>query len=234
MQVLRNTMYKMSLCTWILTFSLVFQHALTVCVHWESQRATATASLEPLCSPVWGKQFNAQWGQNGDSQYCRTLIIPLLICSYVTNITMFQDPRRRKEGMNLTGAKERRVQGDPDMLFYYCLGHCYVSVSLPFIEGGGSFMPQHVESTVDSTAVLSGPWIHETGFDDIHRRSHHCCAEARTKGCSKVARQVVCRGREAESNPSTAFHKCLPLCWTDYCHSPVIRSYFRMSSLIMS
>lgn len=39
--------------------------------------------------------------QKGASQYCCALVMPLLICSYVTNMTMFQDPSRRKEGMNL-------------------------------------------------------------------------------------------------------------------------------------
>lgn len=39
--------------------------------------------------------------QNGDSQYCCALVMPLLICSYVTNMTIFQEPSRRKDGMNL-------------------------------------------------------------------------------------------------------------------------------------
>lgn len=45
-------------------------------------------------------QKRALRGQKGDSQYCCALVMPLLICSYVTNITMFQDPSRRNEGMN--------------------------------------------------------------------------------------------------------------------------------------
>lgn len=158
------------------------------------------------------KQSDKQQGQNGDSQYCCALVIPLLICSYVTNITMFQDPSRRKEGMNLKGAKEQQVRGVPNMFLLLLLLSLYICMCLPFIESCGSLVSQHSESTVDSTAVLSRPWIHEPCFDYVHRRSHHCCAEAGTKGSSEVTRQVVCSWIETKSHPSTLFFVCLQMC----------------------
>lgn len=79
--------------------------------------------FRPLSVQLYLKKGSDKWqGQNGDSQYCCALVIPLLICSYVTNITMFQDPSRRKEGMNLKGAKERQVRSVPNMLFLLLFG----------------------------------------------------------------------------------------------------------------
>lgn len=70
---------------------------------------------------------------------------------------MFQDPSRRKDGMNLKEAKERQVRGVPNMIFYCRSVHYYIRVCLPFIEGSGSLMSQHSESTVASAAVLARP-----------------------------------------------------------------------------
>lgn len=74
---------------------------------------------------------------------------------------MFQDPSRRKEGMNLKENKERRVKKWTKqvvlLLFGSLLCKCYASVCLPFIEGCGSFESQHGDSTVDSAAVLASP-----------------------------------------------------------------------------
>lgn len=41
---------------------------------------------------------------------------------------MFQDPSRRKDGMNLKEAKERQVRGVPNMIFYCCSVHYYIRV----------------------------------------------------------------------------------------------------------
>lgn len=47
--------------------------------------------------------------------------MPLLICSYVTNITMFQDPSRRKEGMNLK-QMERKLKICPKQVILVLFG----------------------------------------------------------------------------------------------------------------
>lgn len=51
------------------------------------------------------KKQAAMLVQKGDSQYLCAMVTPRLICSYVTNITTFHDPSRRKEGMNLNETK---------------------------------------------------------------------------------------------------------------------------------
>jgi len=153
---------------------------------------------------------------------------------------MFHDPSRRKEGVNLKEKRKRKVRKCHKKVaaLLWC-GSLLICACLPFIEGGGSFLSQHGESTADGALVLAVWRIHEPRFDDIHRGSHYCCAEAGTKGSSEVARQVVYRRKEAESNASTVFG-CIRnfLQFLQYClcfnTAPVIRSYFRMSSLIMS
>lgn len=120
--------------------------------------------------------------------------MPLLICSYVTNMTIFQDPSRRKEGMNLE--KVRTHQSYCIRSFCFFLAHVVattkkVTCILPFIEGWGSFASQHGESTVDGAAVLARTWVHEPCLDHIHGRGHHRCAEACAEGGGEVAGQVV-------------------------------------------
>lgn len=66
-----------------------------------------------------------------------------------------------------------------------------MGVVLPFVEGRGTFLSQHGESTVNGAAVLGRRGIHEARFDNVHRRRHDRRAEACTKGSSEVARQVI-------------------------------------------
>lgn len=95
-------------------------------------------------------------------------------------------------------------------------------------------MLQHGESTAHSAAVLARARVHEACFDHIHRRSHHCGAEAGPEGGGEVTRQVVCGAAEPVSHPLFGVGSGVTNLTDDELSSPVIRSYFRMSSLIMS
>lgn len=126
--------------------------------------------------------------QKGDSQYCCALHIPLLICSYVTNMTMFQEPSRRKEGTNLRGRGTGRMRGTSEARRASSLP---IGARLPFVEGCGPFLPQHGEAAADGAAVPARRGIHEPRFDHVHGRRHHGRAEARSEGGGEVARKVV-------------------------------------------
>lgn len=75
----------------------------------------------------------------------------------------------------------------------------HTGVYSPFIEGGGSFILHHVESTVDGAAVVVGTGIHEACFNDVHRRRHNRGTEACAEGSGEMARQVVWKGPKAIS-----------------------------------
>lgn len=50
--------------------------------------------------------------------------MPLLICSYVTNITMFQDPSRRKDGMNLKETEQFKFKS-PKLVILVLFVSCF-------------------------------------------------------------------------------------------------------------
>lgn len=70
---------------------------------------------------------------------------------------MFQEPSRKKEGMNLNETNERKVKTCCKQVISLLLGSLsLVSVCLPFVERRRPFVSEHGESTAHCTAVLAG------------------------------------------------------------------------------
>lgn len=147
--------------------------------------ATASSSITrpPLrpFSPVWRHSLTAV------SEWRLPVLLRsahpsfnLLIWDKHDNIPGAQPQERRHEP---EGGLER-MSGTPEAWYTLTLR---IGVYLPFVEGRGTFLSQHGESTVNGTAVLARRGIHEACFDNVHRRRHYSCAEACPKGSSEVA-----------------------------------------------
>lgn len=130
-------------------------------------------------------------------------------CSYVTNITTFQEPRRKKDGMNLKSKKNIidifvYSHWSPHLplskfhLYQASFKYCPCGQCLPFIKGKWSFFGHHVGSAVEDTAVLAKRRVHESCLDHVDWGGDHCRAQPCAEGWHKVAGQIVCRA-EAES-----------------------------------
>lgn len=65
---------------------------------------------------------------------------------------------------------------------------------LPFIEGSGTLLLEHGEGAVGSAAVLAQDRVHVSRLHHIHRGGDDSGAEARPKGGSEVAWEVICEG----------------------------------------
>lgn len=69
----------------------------------------------------------------------------------------------------------------------------------PFVEGSGTLLLEHGKSTVASADVLAQGRVHISRLDHIDGRGDDSGAEARPKGGSEVAREVICQGGAGEA-----------------------------------
>lgn len=99
-------------------------------------------------------------------------------CSYVTNITTFQEPRRRKEGKNLERSTKTLAGFDIEvkLIVIHTLSHS------PLIKGTWSLFGQHRCSTVEDAAVLAWTGVHVSGLDHVDWRGDDGGAQSCPEG----------------------------------------------------
>jgi hypothetical protein len=79
----------------------------------------------------------------------------------------------------------------------------------PFIEGSRPFLLEHGNGAVASAAVLAQGRVHISRLDHVDRGGDDGGAEARPKGGSEMAREVICQGaaEKVVSSPCPWFQK---------------------------
>ena len=116
-------------------------------------------------------------------------------------MTMFQEPRRMKDGIklkeiiqiisklllkvNVTVMMKNYYLDQSELTFLFKHKENSAKSCLPFVECLGTILFEHHKSTMDGSPVGTWSRVHESGFYHVNWRRHHsgteACAESRHK-----------------------------------------------------